>query len=136
MKNLQVMSDKTAIALSVLCTIHCLALPLAVVLLPSIAALPLNDEAFHSWMVFAIIPVSIYALTMGCKKHQRYRLLWLGGLGVLTLILTAFLGHDVLGEFWEKTLTVIGSSIIVFGHIWNYRLCQEHTACACHDTPE
>lgn len=131
MKNLQVLSDKTAISLSLLCSIHCLAMPLLVVLLPSIAALPLGDEAFHLWMVYAVVPISAYALTMGCKKHQRYHVLLLGGVGLFILIATAFLGHATLGETWEKTLTVLGTSIIALGHFWNYRLCQQHTTCGC-----
>ena len=131
MKNLQAISDKTAIGLSLLCTLHCLALPLAIVLLPSMAALPLNDEAFHLWMVLAVIPISLYALTLGCKKHKRYRLLWLGSIGVSILAAAAFLGHDLLGEFWEKAFTVLGAGIIALGHFWNYRLCQAQETCAC-----
>ncbi len=131
MTNLQTISDKTAIGLSLLCTLHCLALPLAIVLLPSIAALPLADEVFHLWMVFAVIPISIYALTLGCKKHKHYRLLGLGAVGLGLLIVAAFVGHDLLGEFGEKTLTVIGASIIALGHFWNYRLCQEHESGTC-----
>jgi len=131
MKNLQAISDKTAISLSLLCTIHCLALPLAVVLLPAIAALPLEDEAFHFWMVFAVVPISIYALTMGCKKHKNYRILLVGIIGLIILIATVFLGHNLLGETWEKIFTVIGSVFIALGHFWNYRLCQHPDNCDC-----
>lgn len=133
MKTLQSFTDKTAISLSFLCTIHCLAMPLLVVLLPSLAALPLEEEAFHLWMVFIVVPVSIYALTMGCKNHKRYRVLLVGGIGLCILIATVLAGHDALGETWEKTLTVIGSSIIALGHFWNHRLCQQHDSCDCSD---
>ena len=131
MKNLQVLSDKAAISLSLPCSIHCLAMPLAVVLLPSIAALPLEDEAFHLWVLYAVVPISAYALTMGCKRHKRYRVLLLGVIGLFILATTALLGHETLGEAWEKTLTVLGTSIIALGHLWNYRLCQHHTSCEC-----
>ena len=47
MKTTQVMTDKLAIGLSLLCTFHCLALPILLVLLPSIAALGLDNENFH-----------------------------------------------------------------------------------------
>ena len=129
MKNIQAISDKTAISLSLLCTIHCLALPMAAVLVPSMAALPLEDEAFHLWMVIAVIPISAYALTMGCKKHKRYRIFFMGSIGLFILGLSAFSGHDLLGEFWERVLTVTGASIIALGHFWNYRLCQHQDRC-------
>lgn len=129
MKN--TIADKLSISLSLLCAIHCLAMPLIVVALPALAALPLADEAFHLWMVYMVLPISLFALTMGCKKHKRYRLLFVGGIGLSILAISAFAGHDLLGEFWEKTLTVIGSSIIAVGHIWNYKLCQKQDSCGC-----
>lgn len=131
MRSIQIFTDKLAISLSLLCTVHCLIVPLIIVLLPSLTALKLDNEAFHLWMVLAVIPTSVYALTMGCKQHKRYQLMTLGTLGLLCLILAAFLGEAFLGELWEKTLTVIGASIIALGHYWNYRLCQYQDPCAC-----
>lgn len=131
MNNLQILTDKAAIGLSIACTIHCLAFPLMIVLLPAFAALPLNDEAFHIWMVVAVIPTSAYALTMGCRQHKRYHLLAYGVVGLTCLILAIVLGHDLLGEAGEKGLTTLGAIIIAFGHYQNYRLCQDQTRCAC-----
>ena len=130
MIHLQSISDKTAISLSLLCTIHCLFAPLLAVLLPSISGLTLDDEIFHLWLAFAVIPISAYALTMGCKSHKRYRVLALGGTGLLILVVTAIFGHDLFGETLEKTFTVVGASIIAVGHLWNYRLCQQ-SECTC-----
>ena len=129
MTNIQSITDKTAISLSALCTIHCLVLPLLVVLLPSLSALPLQDEIFHTWMVFAVIPISIYALTMGCKKHKRYPMLLIGIVGLVILAVAAFMGHNLLGEGLEKLFTVIGASVIAIAHVWNYRLCRSTGMC-------
>ena len=125
----QTFSDKMAISLSLLCTLHCLTMPLMVAFLPVIAGLPLQDEAFHLWLVVAIFPLSIFALTMGCKKHKRLHVLALGGIGLVILIVPVVLGHEVVGEILEKTLTVIGSIFVALGHVWNYRLCQNHSGC-------
>lgn len=122
-KNIQPLADKFAISLSALCMVHCLALPLLIVLMPSIAAMQFDNEAFHVWMVVAVIPTSIYALTVGCKKHKRYQLLALGAVGLVCLVLAL-----VLGEAWEKPLTVLGSCLIVIGHILNFRLCKQQEA--------
>lgn len=133
MKSIQGFSDKLAISLSFLCAMHCLATPLVLVLLPSIAALQFNNEAFHIWMVTIVIPISIYALTMGCNQHKRYQLLALGGAGLAFLLLAVLLGETVIGEFWEKTLTLVGSILIIIGHYRNFRLCQVQESCCCHD---
>ncbi|NRA53717.1 MAG: MerC domain-containing protein [Gammaproteobacteria bacterium] len=133
MNNTQRISDKAAISLSLLCTVHCLALPLIAVFLPSIAVLPLADEAFHLWLLVAVVPVSAYALTLGCKKHQRYRVVATGVIGLSTLVAAALFGHDMLGETGEKALTVVGTIIIAFGHIWNYRLCKSKDNCGCSE---
>ena len=133
MKLGQAKSDKLAIGLSLSCAIHCLAFPILLVSLPSLATLQLDSEAFHFWMVAAVIPTSIYALTLGCKQHQRYRFLLLGSIGLTLLILALVLGEDRIGEAGEKILTVIGSSFIVVSHWLNYRLCrsQKHANCPC-----
>lgn len=129
MNTKQIMADKVAVSLSFLCTIHCLATPLLVTFLPSIIGLRLQDEAFHFWLVIAVIPLSLYALTMGCKNHKRLHVLLFGVIGLLILGATVMLGHDVLGEAWEKILTVLGSGFVALGHVWNYRLCQSHDKC-------
>ena len=58
--------DKSAIGLSVLCLIHCLALPLALVTSFSFSALWVADESFHQLLVFLVLPTSFLALALGC----------------------------------------------------------------------
>ena len=130
MKNLQTFTDQTAIGLSVLCALHCLVFPFVLVLLPSATALQLGNEAFHIWMIIAVLPISLYALTLGCKKHKRYRVVAFGCAGLVFLV-AAILGEDLFGEAGEKSLTVIGSALLIWGHIQNYRLCREHENCDC-----
>lgn len=131
MKNLQAFSDWAAIALSLLCAIHCLVLPLALIALPSFAALKLNDEAFHLWMLVAVIPTSTYALSLGCKTHKGLKPVALGLIGLFCLILALFAGHDLLGETGEKALTVTGAVFMVFAHSLNFQLCQKSKICTC-----
>lgn len=135
MKNLQTVTDKTAISLSLLCASHCLALPFILVVFPSIAALQLNSEAFHLWMIFAVIPISIFALTLGCKQHKRLHLVAVGLCG-LACLLAAIAVEPLFGEIAEKTLTVLGAGIISYGHYRNYRLCQAHKSCACPENKD
>lgn len=133
MKTAQAVTDKFAIGLSMMCAIHCLALPFLLALLPSLAALQLDNEAFHLWMVVAVLPTSIYALTLGCKQHKRYRLLILSAIGLAMLFMGLLLGEAIIGEAGEKILSVTGAGFVAVGHWFNYRLCriQKHKDCAC-----
>ncbi|OUR94991.1 hypothetical protein A9Q81_14610 [Gammaproteobacteria bacterium 42_54_T18] len=133
MKTVQAATDKLAISLSLVCSIHCLALPALLAILPSMAALQLVSEDFHLWMVVAVLPCSVYALTLGCKQHKYYRLLFLGSIGLALLVLALLLGEARIGEEGEKMLTVVGSFFVAVGHWFNYRLChtQKHNDCSC-----
>ena len=126
MKTIQAYSDKLAISLSFLCMLHCLALPALLIMVPSMTALQLDNEAFHLVMLIGVIPISLYALSVGCQLHQRYRLLAMGGVGLLFLIGAVTFGEAFFGESGEKILTLIGSLIIILGHYWNFRLCQKN----------
>mgnify|MGYP000321341394 FL=1 len=108
MKNLNTTLDKSAIALSALCLAHCLALPLITILLPNMIATAVNQELFHTIMVICVIPVSIYALSMGCKKHNRLSVALYGGLGLISLLAAVIFGESHLGEVGEKVLTTLG----------------------------
>lgn len=129
MKLTQTFADKLAISLSLLCAIHCLAMPFIVLLGPAITGLVIADESFHLWLVLAVLPVSAYALTMGCKKHRQYQPVILGAVGLLILVFAAIAGHDFLGEVWEKGLTLLGALIIAAGHVLNFRKCQRYDGC-------
>lgn len=128
---LQSLSDKTAISLSALCTLHCLALPFILVVFPNIAALQLDNEAFHLWMIIAVVPISAYALTMGCRRHRQKHVVALGILGLALLVGAIVVGHSLYGEIAEKALTLAGAALIALGHFRNYRLCQQRKACEC-----
>ena len=135
MKTTQALTDKLSIGLSLACAIHCLVLPVLFILLPSLAALNIHDEAFHLWMVIAVIPTSLYALSLGCKEHKRYQLFYMGIIGLTLLLLALMLGEELIGEVGEKIITVLGSVILAIGHWFNFRLCQknDHKNCSCPD---
>ena len=125
MRSIQALTDQTSIGISLVCAIHCLFVPVLLVALPSLASLPLESEMFHVWMVVAVLPISIFALTLGCKKHKRYKIIFLGALGLISLI-SALLLESLVGEIGEKLLTLLGAGLIAWGHFTNFKLCQQH----------
>ena len=123
-ETLGLLLDKAAIGLSALCAIHCLLLPVALVVLPSLAVLPFDDEHFHQLLVVVVLPTSLFALGMGCRRHHQWRIFAWGGAGLLVLTLAALLGHEILGEHLEKVVTLTGTSLVAAGHFMNYRRCR------------
>ena len=127
--NTQSVLDRSSISLSVVCAVHCLALPVITVMVPALIGSVFAEESFHRWLAFMVLPLSLVALLMGCKHHMRIGVVILGLSGLLVLIVTAAFGHDLFGELGEKIVTVTGASLIAVAHYRNYKLCQKHHNC-------
>ena len=129
MKLTQTTADKFAIGLSLMCTVHCFATPVILALLPSFAVLQINAEQFHLWILAVVLPTSLLALSLGCKKHKRTRYMACGVVGLACLIIAVLL----VQEEAEKALTLIGSAFIALAHWFNYQQCfkKNNENCPC-----
>lgn len=116
--------DRLAISTSALCMIHCLATPFLIIGVPVLSSTFLADEAFHRFLVWIVLPVSLAALFIGCRRHKAAPVALLGGLGLALLVFIAYFGHDLLGESGEKIATVLAGAILAIGHFRNFRLCR------------
>ncbi len=116
--------DNMAVYLSVVCAVQCLFLPLSVLFFPTFFLLPLVDEWFHTLLLFFVFPISIFAIVLGCKKHKSYNVIIYGILGLTILIVNVIWGHELFGEYGETISTLIGTSILSYGHIQNQKLCK------------
>lgn len=128
---LQQIGDKAAVGLSFLCLLHCLFLPLLLLILPPLTGLlALNDEVFHIGLLYLIVPLSLITLIVGYRRHSQTAVLTVGVTGLGLLLAAVLFGHDYLGETGEVLLTVLGSVAIAWGHLRNYRLrqCQQPEA--------
>ncbi|MCX7594308.1 MAG: MerC domain-containing protein [Fischerella sp.] len=123
---MQRLMDKTAIALSTVCAIHCLFLPVIIVMLPALATTSLGSESFHRFLLWFVFPISVLALMQGCHRHKDRVVVIFGVLGLALLLVTAIAGHHVLSEEGERVATVLGVTALAFGHVRNYRLCRKH----------
>ena len=109
--------DRTAIWLSGLCLIHCLAVPVTVLLMPSVNSWLADTETMTHWLLLAFaVPISVLALWRGYQSEKSILTLALGGIG-LTLMFLAVI--HVLGESWEIPLTVVGVILVLIAHIRN-----------------
>jgi hypothetical protein len=119
--------DRASIGLSVICVLHCFATPILLAFAPSLLALPVADEKFHAVLIFLILPASLVALTLGCRRHGDMSVVYWGCGGLVVLLGTLVLGHDLLGDAGEKIMTVFGSGLVVIGHTLNFRACRAST---------
>jgi len=142
--NMKNITDKFSICLSMCCILHCLALPVLIVLLPSISSLWINDEIVHVYLVLLAIPISLFAMVKSLKVHNNYRCISLAVIGLLLLIVAIFM-HDIgsffgeqghgeehghnehhgIGGLLEKIFTVLGALVLVSAHILNLRFSKK-----------
>lgn len=105
--------------------LHCFALPVMVTLFPILQGSLLDEAYFHLIMLVVILPTSLIALTIGCRRHKDMLTMTLGGLGLTILTLTALFGHAWFGLSGERIVTTIGGLILAASHIQNYRCCRK-----------
>lgn len=115
--------DTVAAVLSGVCMLHCLALPLVFTLLPIVNVSLLSEQTFHLVMIVFILPVSVVALSIGCRQHKDLTTFVLGTIGLSILTFTAVAGHTLFGVTGERLVTSLGGLILASAHIQNYRAC-------------
>ncbi len=123
---MQILMDKTAIALSIACAIHCLFLPLVIVMLPALATSSVGSEEFHRLLLWFVFPISALALIQGCHRHKDRIVVSFGFLGLALTSATVIFGHDILSEEGERVATVLGATSLAFGHLRSYKLCRRN----------
>ncbi|MFT4711686.1 MAG: hypothetical protein ACJAVI_000067 [Candidatus Azotimanducaceae bacterium] len=117
--------DGLAIVLSGTCMLHCLALPILVTLFPIVQGSLLEEQHFHLIMLVLILPTSLIALTVGCRKHKDKLTMALGTIGLVVLAITALFGHELFGMSGERVITSIGGLVLAAAHIRNYLSCRK-----------
>ena len=118
--------DTFAVFCSALCIIHCLTLPVFITILPALNVIFIEDKAFHLILLVIVLPISLLALTIGCRKHKDYLTIIAGAIGLLLLILAAVFGHSILDQSYERSVTSLGSLVLAYAHIRNYRICRKN----------
>ena len=116
--------DKAAIWLSSLCLIHCLSVPLAFLLAPSVSGWLDATETQTHWLLFGLaVPISGVALYRGYRREPNTLTVSTGVVG-LTLMLLAVL--HLLGEEFEIALTTLGVVLVMVAHIRNLHAGHDH----------
>ena len=78
--------DRAAIAMAVVCGIHCLVTPILLVLLPVVGTTFWANGDFHFWMVVLVVPTTVLAAISGFRKHRDRMVAICATIGLLFLI--------------------------------------------------
>lgn len=116
--------DRAAIFLSGLCLVHCLAVPVTL-LLGSVFGdwLEATESNVHWILLGLAAPVSLWALGRGYGDHRSLTTLISGTSGLLLMLLGV---SHIFGDEWEIMLTVVGVSAVLLAHIRN-ALARKHS---------
>jgi hypothetical protein len=118
------MLDGFAVAISAICLVHCLALPVLLVVFPLLVGTVISHETFHQVLLWVIVPTSVAAILVARRTHPDNRVLLLVGTGMLILIISAFWAHDLGDPRIEIALNIVGGLTLAGGHIRNVRVCR------------
>ncbi len=115
--------ERAAVSASLLCLVHCLALPFLLAALPALATIVPVSESFHLWVLAFAVPASAIALLSGMTRHGTTWLLVPGAIG-LALLASGAIPFGTTR--WETPLTIIGSLTLAGTHLLNWR--RRHAA--------
>lgn len=129
-KNVRSTADYLGIGLSLLCLVHCLALPFLIAFAPVLLRNLPGDDVTHRGLAVVIGFVGFLAFHSGYKVHRRRWLLGLFVLGLVLISVAAVLGDAVLTSYGEAAITVCGGLLLVTAHLFNHSFCR---SCVVHD---
>ena len=134
--------DRLGVGASVVCLVHCLLTPFVLAGVAAYGASGGDHTAhlgFHAVVLALALPLALASAWPGYREHRDRGVLVLLGSGV-ALLAFSFVAHEALdalvsgsaGEVVHTGLTVVGSALLVWGHVRNYRL---RARCGAHVLP-
>ncbi len=119
------LADLTGLVLSFACLIHCLALPLLLLLAPALSRWVALPEGVHAVILLLALPAAAIAMRDGWRRHRRIMpaILAAAGLGLLALGLSAHEGWIAAAdpEAADRLLTSAGALTLAAAHLVNWR---------------
>jgi MerC mercury resistance protein len=119
--------DRIGIVLSGLCVVHCVALPLMLPFVTTVAAFA-HSEWTHLALALLIVPTVAFSAWSGYQQHKEASVIWLLAAGTALVLLAMFTGAYFSSEVLEAGITTVGSALLIAGHWRNhtYRaLCSD-----------
>ncbi len=121
------LADLMGIGLSLTCLVHCLALPLIILIAPALSRWIALPEWVHAAILLLALPAAMMAMRGGWRRHRRLipGALALAGLGLLALGLAAHEGWIAVADrtVADRLLTSLGAVMLATAHVinWHWR---------------
>ena len=106
--------DWTGVFFSSLCLVHCVATPIILASAPLWVA----SEWVHVIFLIALVPITFIASRRAYRVPRRYSVIFFLTTGLAVLIAAVFV-EESMGEFAEIGLTIVGSLLLIVGHLKN-----------------
>jgi integral membrane sensor domain MASE1 len=131
-------TDRVGAASSLLCALHCAALPLLLALLPGLSVGLLGSSAFETGFTVVASLLGVSSLALGSRRHGRSDAWWTLWPGLALLWIGAFVPivHDATVA--HAISMALGGALIASAHLRNLRLSlqglqrAECAACEAH----
>lgn len=117
--------DFWGVVISSLCILHCLAIPIVIVIFPalSLKIFP-QEDVTHAVLLAFILGVAGLAFVSGYRVHGNWRpVAWLVA-GLALAVYATFFAHAQLGHTWEPIIAIVGSLCLVRAHYLNH-ICKK-----------
>jgi hypothetical protein len=122
-------ADLLGITLSLTCLVHCLALPLLILLAPALGTWVAMPEWVHAAILMLALPAATFAMKDGWLRHGRVvpAALAAAGVGLLAAGLAAHEGWMQLADpaTADRLLTSFGAVTLATAHLLNWRWRHE-----------
>jgi hypothetical protein len=126
--NLASVADRVGATASLLCAVHCAALPLVLALLPALGLGFLANHGFERAFIFG---ASVLSMTMAIHGYRRHRMTQAFALLLPGLCLLWVGGFLFDGAYAHALLVAAGGACVALAHATNLRLARVERACAC-----
>jgi hypothetical protein len=115
-------ADTFGIAASIICVIHCLALPVLAMTLPTLALEAEHGHMAHFILAGFVVAFCLFAIIPGYRQHRHNHVLYGMVTGVGLVLFATFFADSVFGPVAEMPIITLGNFIVVAAHLRNRRL--------------
>lgn len=128
--------DMAGMAASLLCLVHCLAMPVVVFAFPMMGEAHTHDGFHNTILALIALPVLV-ALIPGYMKHRDLTALVTGCIGLAAFLAAVFIVSPLFGEAAEAGLAIVSGVLLLFAHVRNFQHCRrcvdhvKHDAACC-----
>jgi hypothetical protein len=111
--------DRAAMGVSLVCMAHCLAVPLALTLVPSVIPALWDDQLVHVTALALALPLALFGIGSSLRRVRDPAVLTLATVG-LVLMAAGIALHDA--PPLDVILTLLGAGTVGSAHLRNYLL--------------